>query len=161
MSTIHLVNAMTLHSASLNYMESRIVAASPVELVVILHEGALQSIREARTLLGSGDPLRLSRAIAKAEAFVAELLGSLDMENGGPVGANLEALYRRSLFQLRAAHVKRIEEPLVALESELANMLGAWRTILTQEASAKRQTAGRTAERSTAPAVVTSGGWLG
>src|SRR4051812_36673111 len=75
------------------YLESRVESADPVQLVRMLYQGAIGSVREARSHLSKGDIAERSRAISKAHAIVTELLVSLDHERGGEISMRLARLY--------------------------------------------------------------------
>ena len=60
------------------YEQNRILGASPVELVRILHDAAVNSVRNAVYHLRSGDIAGRSRAINKAQMIILELATSLD-----------------------------------------------------------------------------------
>ena len=55
------------------YLESRVLAADPVELIHILYEHALVQVRSARAALRDGNIAGRSQAISKALAALGEL----------------------------------------------------------------------------------------
>ncbi len=48
------------------YLETKILSASPVELIHLLYEGATESVKEARRHLAAGDIASRSAAISKS-----------------------------------------------------------------------------------------------
>ena len=76
------------------YLESRVLAADPVELIHILYEHALLQVRLARGAMKAGDIPARARAINKTLAILGELEGSLDFNAGGSITENLARLYK-------------------------------------------------------------------
>jgi flagellar protein FliS len=66
---------------------------SPLELVVMLYDGALRFVGEARDAHHRRDLGARGRAISKTLAIIGELQNTLDMEQGGAVAEQLDSLY--------------------------------------------------------------------
>lgn len=87
--------------------------ANPHRLVLMLFDGALDQIHQARGALQRGDVPEKCRAIRHAVRIVEEgLLAPLDLEGGGEIAANLDALYRYVLQQLTMANLRNDEKLL-------------------------------------------------
>lgn len=108
------------------YLESKVMAADPVELIRMLYEGALKSIGEARRLLNAGDIRGRSRAITKTTEFLAELVSSLDTAKGGEIALRLNQLYGYMLQRLADANREQAEMPLIEVANLLATLDEAW-----------------------------------
>jgi flagellar secretion chaperone FliS len=113
-----------------NNRESEILGASPLELVEILYNAALQSIRDARRHLRDGEIKERSNAISKASAILSELTQSLDHEKGGSISKNLSALYDYMQGQLLKANVEQAEPPLAETATLLETLLEGWKTCI-------------------------------
>ena len=111
------------------YLESRILSASPMELVNILYEHAILEIEEARLSLVNGGIQARSRSISKATAIISELQSSLDHEAGGEIAANLARLYQYMRERLVAGNLEQSDSPLAEVSSLLASLGEAWRSI--------------------------------
>lgn len=101
----------------------------PRRLVVMLYDGALDRIQQARGCAEHGMAGEKSAAIGRALAILDELRGSLDFEKGGPLAANLEDLYAYASRRLLAASATgdvRILDEVAALLRELRE---AWAAI--------------------------------
>ncbi len=111
------------------YLESKIAAADPVQLVRMLYDGALKSIGEARRQLNAGNIRGRSQAITKATEILSELVSSLDTERGGEIAVRLRQLYDYMLQRMVDANRDQMEAPLI----EVANLLNilnvAWEQI--------------------------------
>ncbi len=119
-------SAMKKHGYQ-NYIEGEVMAASPVMLIQMLYDGALDSIVEARRSVLVGDTRARVRAINKTFRMVTELLAILNHDGGGDLSRNLSALYGWILRLLIEANVKQIEAPLLQAEALLSTIAGAWK----------------------------------
>ena len=66
---------------------------SPLELVVMLYDGALRFVNDAREAHARRDLRARGKAISKTLAIIGELQNTLDMERGGAVAEQLDNLY--------------------------------------------------------------------
>ena len=112
-----------------SYLESRILAADPVELIHILYESTLTQVRTAQAAMAANDISTRSQAICKALAAIGELEASLDHEAGGSVSRNLARLYRYTRKRLTDANVKRELRALVEVESLIRTLDEGWTAI--------------------------------
>src|SRR5260370_16487199 len=86
------------------YLTMRIASASPMELVRILYEGAVQSVHEAVRALHCGDILGRGEAVNKAIEILAELRVSLRRDVEEQYSNTLADLYSYIHPQLIRAH---------------------------------------------------------
>jgi flagellar protein FliS len=108
------------------YREMEIRTASPEMLIVKLYEGAVRFIRVARESHHKGRLQERGNAISRALAIVAELQQSLNMEVGGDITKNLDALYLFVTDRLLEANVKGRVEALDEAQSVLQELNVAW-----------------------------------
>src|SRR5579863_3097818 len=88
--------------ARLSYREAAARGATPVKLVVLLYEQALDDLRRALSALKAGEIEERTRRINHAITVIGQLHASLDLEQGGSVARNLERFYglvRRGLME--------------------------------------------------------------
>lgn len=98
-------------------LETRVEAASPEQLIVMLYEGAISAMYAAKAALGDGNLAARGAALSKAIAIVDEgLRGSLNLEAGGEIAQNLSNLYEyisnRLLYANLKAHEASVDEAL-------------------------------------------------
>lgn len=110
----------------LNQLELSINSADPVELIVLLYDGALESVRRAALLLEAGDVPGKAREITRATNIVSELRAILSLDKGGEIAANLAALYDYLRGQLLQANLKNSAEKLEEVATLLTGLRGAW-----------------------------------
>jgi flagellar secretion chaperone FliS len=75
------------------YRRTEVQSSSPVGLVVMLYDGALRFINEAREAIARQDVRARTTAVSKTLAIIAELQNTLNMREGGEVAAELDRLY--------------------------------------------------------------------
>ena len=109
-----------------SYLESRVLAADPVELVSLLYEACTQAVREARRYLAAGQIAERSREINKACAIVIELATSLDHDRGGEISQRLALLYDYMERRLLQANMQQSDAPLADVLGLLTTLSEAW-----------------------------------
>src|SRR5438309_10364734 len=113
-------------SAATRYQHSQITHADPVQLIVLLYNGALSRIAQGRQRLQEKDLLHAGVAISKAQAIVGELRQSLNMEAGGDIAGNLSRLYAYLHDLLVTAMRENRAEPLVEATILVTELRRAW-----------------------------------
>ncbi|WP_027947492.1 flagellar export chaperone FliS [Litchfieldella anticariensis] len=114
-------------------VESGVMSASPHQLIVMLFDGALTSIRAARLHLSEGNIPAKGKAISKALDIVNNgLLAALDAEQGGEVAERLASLYDYIARLLLTANLHNDEKSLDEAVHLLEDIGSAWREIGSQ-----------------------------
>ena len=117
-------------------VESGVMSASPHQLIVMLFDGAIASIRTARIHLEAGNMAEKGKAISRAMDIVNNgLAAALDSERGGEVAGRLGSLYDYITRLLLNANLRRETESLDEAENLLNEISSAWRDIGDQAAS--------------------------
>jgi flagellar protein FliS len=111
------------------YLESRILAADPVELVNLMYQACRQCVRDAREHLVAGRIGERSRAISRACEILIELAGSLDHTRGGEISNRLAQLYDYMQRCLLDANMRQSDEPLAEVLGLLNTLGEAWEGI--------------------------------
>src|SRR3954470_12445430 len=94
-------------------IQTAIPEANPHQLVMMLFEGALASIADARLNMIRGQIAARGKAISKAMSIIDQgLKCSLDKQRGGEIAARLDALYEYICEKLLDANVKGKSEAL-------------------------------------------------
>lgn len=111
-------------------VESGVMSASPHQLIVMLFDGALASIRAAALHMEGGSPAEKGRAISKAIDIVNNgLMAGLDRERGGELAERLEQLYDYVVRLLMQANLYNDPQRLDEAISLLEDIASAWREI--------------------------------
>jgi flagellar secretion chaperone FliS len=75
------------------YFQTHVRSRSPMELVVLLYDGAVRFLGQARTAMVANDLVAKRDALSRCMAIVAELQSMLNMAEGGEIADRLDALY--------------------------------------------------------------------
>ncbi len=116
-------------AAADRYLQTRIQSSRPLELVVVLYDGALQALAAAQEALVKRDIPARRVAMDRALAIVAELQNTLDMEQGREIAAELDRLYTWITERLVDATVKQDPAPVGEVRRVLEVLRDAWRQI--------------------------------
>ncbi len=110
-------------------LRSAVLEATPHQLVQMLMDGALDRIAQAKGCMSRGDIAQKGAHIARAVAIVNGLRRDLDMERGGEISANLEALYEYMSRRLLEANVNNDPAVLDEVAGLLREIRDAWAQI--------------------------------
>lgn len=111
-------------------LETGVVAASPHQLVVMLYDGAELAVRMAIQHMNEGNVEKKSAAISKASTIILEgLRAALDVEHGGDIALQLDALYDYMYQRLMLAHINNQTAPLQEVLGLLRELHSAWQQI--------------------------------
>jgi flagellar protein FliS len=98
------------------YATTQISTASSVQVVVLLYDGAISSMKLAQEGIVSLNFHDKARFLDRALRVVGELSASLNMEDGEVVAKDLRRLYEYIQFELTQANLKnepgRLEGPI-------------------------------------------------
>jgi flagellar protein FliS len=122
----------TNNAVATKYQHNQVTYADPVALIVLLYDGALSRIAEARQRFLAGDKVYGGIAVAKAQAIIAELKKSLNLEEGKDIAANLDRLYQYIYDVLVKSLLEHRTEPLDEAARVLSELRGAWAEVAKQ-----------------------------
>lgn len=103
--------------------------ASPHRLIGMLYEGLLTRIAQAKGALLQNDVATKGRKVSEAINILMGLREFLDLDNGGEVAENLDALYDYIQRTLTQAHLKNDEAKFDECRDLLLPITGAWAEI--------------------------------
>ena len=113
-------------------LRTDIETASPHRLILLLLDGALEKLRIARLALSRKDIAAKGSNITWAMAIIDGLRASLDLDRGGEVAANLDALYEYMTQNLLLANLHNDVAKLVEIERLLMEIRAGWKGIEAQ-----------------------------
>lgn len=119
------------------YRKNAVNGASPLQLVVMLYDGALKYMEAGKRAIAEHDLAKQNGELQKAQRVVMELMSCLDLKNGGDIANNLLALYTYVLNQLVEANVEDKVEPIERSISIFSELRESWSKI---EQSMREQT---------------------
>lgn len=86
------------------YRKQAVNGASPLQLIVMLYDGALRFMEAGRAAIVAGNLEQQNASLQKAQRIIAELISCLDMAQGGEIAQNLFGLYTYCYNQLVEAN---------------------------------------------------------
>lgn len=108
------------------YRKNAIAGASPLQLVIMLYDGAMRFIEQGKAAMERRDLHAQNTALQRAQAIVTELTSCLDMKAGGEIAKNLFALYTYVYNQLVQANVEDRPELLDPCLKILSSLRESW-----------------------------------
>lgn len=123
---------MVMHTADERsiYQSEAVTTAGPAQLVLMLYDGALSSVRQAARILADrtapGRVEQAHRELARAQDIITELSVTLDRAEGDAVAAGLASLYDFCLDRLVTANLRKDPGELDAVASVLSQLRDAW-----------------------------------
>jgi flagellar protein FliS len=118
------------------YQQSAVEQAEPVKLVGMMYEGALRFIRRAEKRIADGDPEGAHNNIMRAYAIIAELMATLDFNQGGEIAVKLEQCYEYLLHLLQEANIKKDAAMLQQARTLIEPLLATWNDAFSGSAGA-------------------------
>jgi flagellar secretion chaperone FliS len=111
-------------------LETTIADASPEQLILMLHDGLLQSIHNGRLAMEEGRIAEKGEAISRALAILTEgLMPALDLERGGDIAGNLASLYEYMITRLMLGNLQNDAGHLDEVAKLVQELKGAWQQL--------------------------------
>jgi flagellar protein FliS len=108
------------------YKENQIATADPGTILLMLYEGAIDSLKRAKDHLATGNMAEKGKYILRAHDIITQFIASLDYAVGGDLARNLEGLYRFMLDQILLANVENDSRRLEQVISLLSTLKDGW-----------------------------------
>jgi flagellar secretion chaperone FliS len=115
--------------AAQTYYQTQVQSQSPLELVVMLYDGALRFMRATIDATERQDLDAKRQAMSRTMAIISELQSSLNLSDGGDIAKNLDALYSYVNGLLVDANINRSVEPIHEAIKLLTPLRDAWAQI--------------------------------
>lgn len=110
------------------YNNSKILTASPAELVLMLYEGAIKFCNIAETAIDQNDIAKAHNNIIKTQKIIDYLRQTLDMKY--PVAQDFERIYEYLSGRLVEANVKKDKEILEEVNMHLRSVRDTWKEVM-------------------------------
>lgn len=111
-------------------LSEKINISRPETLVVMLYEGMITKIAQARERIELGQTVKSKECIIRAMKIADALMEHLNLEEGGEVAQQLEKLYYFIISEL--AQANRDLEPLIHLDNArkvIDTLLAGWKSL--------------------------------
>lgn len=144
------------------YMQTNVGTADQGRLLLMLYDGALKFLQQAREKMLEKDYAAKGILISKVIDIVNELSSSLNMERGGDLAVNLSNLYFLCTARLLEANLKMSVERLDSVSQILSGLRSAYAQIIDKpeakqavaEISARMKPAASMQQRKAVPQVM-------
>ncbi|MGH7233259.1 MAG: flagellar export chaperone FliS [Nitrospiraceae bacterium] len=123
-----------MHAGIHEYRRTQILTASDLQVIVLLYDGALQSLDLAREGILHNNYADKARFLGRAFDIVSELSNVLDMERGGEVAVSLRRLYEYMLEEFTLANLRHAPKHLDGPIRCLTTLREAWQALVQQGA---------------------------
>jgi flagellar secretion chaperone FliS len=110
-------------------LQTQVRSSTPLELVVMLYDGALRATATASDAMARRDIPTRRASLSRAMAIISELQSTLDMDRGGKLSSDLDRLYSWMSAQLVEAMVRQDAKPIHEVRRTLQILHGAWHQI--------------------------------
>jgi len=118
--------------------------ATPGQLVLMLYDGAIRFLEQARTGFGKDDPKEFNETInnnlQRAQAIIQEMNQALNMAEGGDFAATMRGLYDYMDARLQESNVRKTEDGINDVLRRLTILRDAWAEMLQKGGAAGEDT---------------------
>jgi flagellar protein FliS len=111
------------------YMQTNVSTTSPGELVILLYDGAIKFLNQAKQLMAERNYAQKGIAISKAMDVINELSSVLNREKGGELAENLYKLYFWCNTRLAMANLKLDKDIIDSVIKVLSGLRSAYAQI--------------------------------
>lgn len=120
------------------YRKTAITTASPLQLVVMLYDGALRFMHQGKQAIIDGNLAEQNEKLQRAQRIISELTACLDMEQGGEIAQNLFALYDFAYNRLVTANLEDRADYVDQAIKVFSELRESWVQVEAQQRSADR-----------------------
>ena len=108
------------------YREIEVETSSPERIVAKLYVEALRQMDIAVAAVELGDAERKAQSLDRALRIIGELRSALDLQRGGEIAKNLDALYEFVGQQLLEGSARGAAEPIRDAQGVVTTLSEAW-----------------------------------
>lgn len=119
-----------MHKAAQAYFQTQVTTTSQGELLLLLYDGAIKFLNQAKERMAARDMAGKGLLISKALDIINELDGSLNPEKGGDLAGNLHKLYFYCNARLLTANLKLNPVLIDEVIKILTGLRGAYAQII-------------------------------
>jgi len=123
------------------YKKVEVETTDPLKLIIMLYEGGINFLEQAKLRMRENQVAEKGILISKVMAIVDELQGSLNLEKGGEMAANIDRIYSYIRERLMEANQKN-ESPIIdEILGHMRTLKEAWTKVYAQERNQGTQAA--------------------
>jgi flagellar protein FliS len=115
-----------MRKPALAYRRNSVRGATPLGLIVLLYDGVIAALQRAIVAIEAMDIAEKCQNLARAQAIILQLEGTLNFAAGGEVAQTLKALYVHARGQILKANLDNSPQTLRALIGKISKVREAW-----------------------------------
>ncbi|UPA06918.1 flagellar export chaperone FliS [Borrelia anserina] len=118
------------------YKRTQINTSSPISILVMLYEKAIQDLEIAKEFYKNEDPVSITKADEKvyhAQDIIIELMSTLNFEDGGNISNNLFSIYSFLNKTLESVTLDKNRDNIQEVLKHLKSLHTAWKVLLKKE----------------------------
>lgn len=121
------------------YKSTQIETASKEKILLMLYEGLIKYVRQARKALENDESQKAHDKLLQSQEIVTELISTLDMDVGGEIAEELYSLYDYVLHNLIQANVENDPSRLEDILPVLEELNEAWDEVINEKGMTLRK----------------------
>jgi flagellar protein FliS len=111
-----------MNAYSNHYQNNQVMTASPEQILIMLYDGAIRFVRQAKFAIEDDRAGDKAIAFGKAIAIITEFSNTLDYEVGGDIALDLGRLYDFMIRELTAVNARGDIDRLTPVENILLDL---------------------------------------
>lgn len=111
------------------YQKAAVNTTDQRKLILMLYDGAIRFLTAAAARINKGDHYEAHKNLVKGKSIIAELLASLNLEQGGDIAGNLQRLYTYMFNELIEANVNKDVARITQVITLLKELRVGWQSL--------------------------------
>lgn len=126
------MNSPNTSAAYQSYRQTEIDTAEPIQLILLLYDGAIKKLDMAMVGLAEKDMSTTHVHLVKVQDIVLELMLSLNWDADKKLCDQLHSLYDYMYRKLIDANVKKQKQPIQEVRELLVELRSGWQAVVKQ-----------------------------
>lgn len=118
-----------MQSRLANYQKNQVAGMSQKDLILLLHNGALKFLSQAKEELEKENTEAFAERVERTHRIVQHLYTTLDFEAGGEIAEKLGSLYSFMISQLYILNSTRSVAIIDDLSEVISNLKEGWQSL--------------------------------
>ncbi|MDQ0231465.1 flagellar export chaperone FliS [Metabacillus malikii] len=119
---------MAMNNPYAAYQQNSVTTASPGEVTLMLYNGCIKFIKQAKAAMENKQIEEKNTNIQKAQKIITELMVTLNMDV--EISKNLSVMYDYINYRLTEANVKNDDSILVEIEGLVVEFRDTWKEVI-------------------------------
>jgi len=114
-----------LHNAAQTYQSNQVTTATPAELTLMLYNGAIKFIKQAKNAIHANEVAKAHEYCLKVQSILYELIATLNTEV--PIAQDFEKMYDYMLRRMIEANMRKDVAILTEVEDFFVQFRDTWK----------------------------------